>query len=835
MAEVRGVVMAGGEGSRLRPLTSHRPKPLVPVLNRPIMGHVIDLLRQHGVTDITCTLHYLAEEIQARFGDGSEWGVRTRYCLEPTPLGTAGSVRQAADWLREGTFIIASGDALTDCDLTAALAFHRAKGSLVTLVLKRVPDPLEFGIVITDDEGRIERFLEKPGWSEVFSDTVNTGIYIMEGEVLDRMEPDRPYDWSKDIFPQLLAEGAPMYGYVMEGYWTDVGTLQQYMEAQRDALAGALRVVHPGEEISPGVWVGEGTVIDPQAVIEAPVVIGRNCRLKAGVTVGPYTCLGDNVLTEEGARIENSVVWDACYIGLDVEVTGAILAHRVTAKRGAVIGEEVVVGDRCLIDVGANLRPRVKLWPDKVVDRGSTVTMSIVQGNRWRGSLFRELGVAGLSNIEATPEFATRLGLAFGSTLREHARIAVSRDSSRSSRMLKRSLTGALLSSGCDVIDLHGEPLPVTRLFTAQTRIAGAVNVRKLPGNRRMSLFEFLEGDGGYVARTQERKIEAAFYREEFRRIDPDELGVVDSASGAKELYRREFLDRIATRGHNRRPKIVVDFGYSSVVSILPNLLAELGYEVISLNLQNEARLAPRSYEEIQDHLLRLGQIVGALDSDLGILLTHEGERIHLVDDYGLPITGNTLFAAMCLLVCRAEASPKIAMSVTAPARLESLLAAEGAEVTRTRATGRDLIDAAARSPLSFLGDESGGFIWPSFHPGFDGMFAAAQIVEMMLHSDVRLSELIRSLPEFHLVYGQVQCPWDSKGTVMRRLAESSRDGLSVELTDGIKIYDDVGWVLVLPDSFEPVVHVYAESPSIEESQARLDACRTRLESWIEN
>ena len=193
--------MAGGEGSRLRPVTSNRPKPLVPICNQPIMEHILALLKRHGISEVVATLHYLAEEIQGYFGDGSDFGIPIRYSVEETPLGTAGSVKQAEDLLKDGTFFIVSGDALTDCDLTKAVEFHRQKGALATLILYRVASPLDFGVVITDDDGKVQRFLEKPSWSEVFSDTVNTGMYILEPRIFEAMEHGQNYDWSGDIFP----------------------------------------------------------------------------------------------------------------------------------------------------------------------------------------------------------------------------------------------------------------------------------------------------------------------------------------------------------------------------------------------------------------------------------------------------------------------------------------------------------------------------------------------------------------------------------------------------------------------------------------------------------
>ena len=212
---MRAVVMAGGEGSRLRPLTIARPKPMVPIVNKPCLGHIFDLLRRHGITDAFVTLQYLASVIQDAYGDGGSVGMRLRYSVEETPLGTGGSVRQLGDAL-DAPFLVISGDALTDIDLSKIIAFHEEKKAAVTLCLIHVPDPLEYGVVITDGDGRVTKFLEKPSWGEVFSDTINTGIYVIEPRVLERYPIGANFDFSKDLFPQLLAEGEPLYGYVAE-------------------------------------------------------------------------------------------------------------------------------------------------------------------------------------------------------------------------------------------------------------------------------------------------------------------------------------------------------------------------------------------------------------------------------------------------------------------------------------------------------------------------------------------------------------------------------------------------------------------------------------------
>ena len=289
--------MAGGEGVRLRPLTVHRPKPLVPLLGEPVMGYAIQLLKKHGVGDIGVTLWYQPQKIRRFFGRGEQRGVQLRYYEEREPLGTAGSVKMAKKQLKD-TFFVLSGDGLTDCDLTDALRFHREKKALATLVLKRVNVPLPYGVVLTDGDSRITRFIEKPSWSRVFSDLVNTGIYILEPEIFDYIPDEGTPDFGKDIFPALLSGGLPLYGYETEGYWCDVGNQKAYLEAQMDLLSGKVKLEH-----SSGVH--ETAQISPSARIEGSCLIGANAVIGPGAVI-KNAVIGDQCRVESGAVIENA-------------------------------------------------------------------------------------------------------------------------------------------------------------------------------------------------------------------------------------------------------------------------------------------------------------------------------------------------------------------------------------------------------------------------------------------------------------------------------------------------------------------------------------------------
>ncbi|NIR38886.1 MAG: NDP-sugar synthase, partial [Actinobacteria bacterium] len=330
---MKAVIMAGGEGTRLRPLTSNVPKPMMPLANRPMMEHIVGLLKRHGFDEIVATVAFRANQIRDWFGDGSDFGVRMVYAVEESPLGTAGSVRNAMEELTE-PFLVISGDVLTDVDLGRIVAAHREKKALATIGLIRVENPLEFGIVITRDDGSIERFLEKPGWGQVFSDTINSGIFVLEPGIFDYIPPDRAVDFSGEVFPALLADGKPLHGAVAEGYWEDVGNLESYLRAHADILDGKVLVEIDGFEQREGLHVGDNVTIHPDAEVVAPGVIGDNCRIEAGARLGPYSVLGRGVRVRAGADLERVVVADNAYLAEAVSLRGAVIGRSSDLRRG---------------------------------------------------------------------------------------------------------------------------------------------------------------------------------------------------------------------------------------------------------------------------------------------------------------------------------------------------------------------------------------------------------------------------------------------------------------------------------------------------------------------
>jgi mannose-1-phosphate guanylyltransferase/phosphomannomutase len=363
----KAIVMAGGQGSRLRPLTLTRPKPLVPVANRPVLAHILDWLRRHDFSEVLITLHYRADDIRRAIGDGRTLGLKVTYRIEEEPLGTAGSVKFAEDWVANEPFLIASGDALTDLDLASLRRRHRESGAWMTLGLKTVQDPSEYGIVVLDERGRVDRFQEKPGAGKAFSNLANTGIYCVEPQVLQRVPRGKSYDWSRDVFPQLMSEGLPLFGQTLDGYWCDIGSMHDYRRGQRDALDGTVRVALPATEARPGVWTGPNVQIAPGAVVEGPVLLGAGCRIERDALVLPGSILGDGTVAHSGACVWNATLGAGCEVGPGAVVRDCVIGEETRVGPACSVSEGAVIGRGCRLTAAVRVGDGARVDPDQVL------------------------------------------------------------------------------------------------------------------------------------------------------------------------------------------------------------------------------------------------------------------------------------------------------------------------------------------------------------------------------------------------------------------------------------------------------------------------------------
>lgn len=346
---MKAVILAGGEGTRLRPLTLTTPKPVVPVVDRPFLRHQLDLLRRTGVTEVVFSLAYRPERIQAVFGDGSSLGMRIHYAVEETPLGTGGAVKNAEPLL-DDTTIVFNGDVLTDVDLPQVVADHLATHAAATLVLTPVPNPSAYGLVELDEAGRVSRFLEKPKPSQITTDTINAGIYVLDTSTLALMPPLVNHSIERAFFPNLLSRGDLVRAYVHRGYWIDIGTPEKYLQVHRDILGGGFPVVLDGHAMAGG-WVHPSAVIEPEVKLQGPFYVGAGCRVLSGAEIGPGTVLAVRVVVARGAQLADCVVWEGTEVGEEARIEGALLGpavrvgRRVRVMPGAVVGEGTYLSD----------------------------------------------------------------------------------------------------------------------------------------------------------------------------------------------------------------------------------------------------------------------------------------------------------------------------------------------------------------------------------------------------------------------------------------------------------------------------------------------------------
>ena len=820
---MKAVVMAGGEGSRLRPLTIGRPKPMVPIVNKPCMAHILDLLKRHGITEVVVTVQYLANVIQDYFGEGQGLGMNLYYSVEEVPLGTAGSVKKAQEHLDE-TFIVISGDAVTDFDLQRMVEFHRQKGALATLTLYRVPNPLEYGVIITDEEGHIQQFLEKPSWGEVISDTVNTGIYILEPQVLDYFEQDSPFDFSKDLFPIVLERGDPLYGYVASGYWCDVGDIAEYIRASNELLEGKVHVAELGQHIGGNIWCGEGVEIAPDAQLYGPIYLGDEVKIKGGVVIKGPMAIRDYTIVDNRAHIDRCIIWRNSYIGEGADLRGAIVGRQCSLKSKVVVQEGAVIGSNSTVGEGAIIHSNLKIWPDKEIEAGAIVKSSIIWGARGRRVLFGRYGVTGLVNVDLIPEFAARLGAAFGATLPKGSTVTINREPHRSPRMIKRATISGLPSAGINVQDLRSMPIPVARYITRISDTAGGVHVRLSPFDQRVVDINFFDQRGLNLSKAAERNVERVFFREDFRRVYLDEIGAIDYAPQVVERYTQGFMEAMDAEAIRKAGfHIVVDYAHASTSLVLPSILDALGCNVVALGAHMDEFKLSILPEEFEAALEQLATICSALQADLGIRLDVGGEEIFIVDDQGHLLSDETACAAMAALALRQAGGGTIVVPVNQSKVFEHIAAQYGGQVKRTQLDSQSLMEAASQEGVIMAGDGAGSFICPQFQPAIDGLIATAKLLEYLATQQTKLSEVVASLPLSHVAKRKVPCPWEAKGTVMRLLHERYRDHRR-ELIDGIKvILNDEEWTLILPNPDQPVFHVYAESNSAGQAEALAD------------
>lgn len=755
---MKAVILAGGEGSRLRPVTMGRPKTMVPIFDRPVMEHLLHLLRRNDLTDICVALDRKAQEVQDYFGDGERFGVRLTYCMEETPLGTAGSVKNCAQVLGEEDFLVIGGDSVCDLDLKAVMEFHRQKHAMATVVVCPHPRPLEYGMVFADEQGRIRQFLEKPSWGQVVTNMVNTGIYILSPRVLDRIPEGERRDFAKDVFPAMLEDGEELYACQTRGYWRDMGDCESYLECVADALSGKVKLEIGGQPRQPGVWseepIPEGVTVIPPCWIGSEVYIGP------GSLIGPHVVLGRGSRVGARSLVQRCILEEA-QVGDRATLYGAVLCRKARVGDETVLNEGVVLGENALVRDRAILMERVRLWPGRTAHEGCRLTHSITAAGQLGPVQFGDGGV--IRGILGEDLDAETL-LALGGVLGGEGKVALGCFGGAGAQMLLRAAASGITAGG-GIALYHDMECAAQAAWLAESY--------QMP----VSLFIEQEGERIYLhlfdswglplGRGRERKLEHAMLRGERPRASAREVGRCERLPVGKGDYARDAARRSGLHRTSLRTIRVAVPGNTGADRAMRMVLEELGCQVTD----QWRRGIP------------------------AFMAGYGGLRLSARDESGALLSSQQMLA-MVALVEMENGGGRLAVPDDATAAVDLVAAGFDKQVLRL---GRD--------------GERARQLYRSLPWLRDAAFAAARLCARMAVTGEKLERLNAKTPHFTSWKREVPLSRD-RGEIMRELAaQAGKDALAGE---GLRLRSRGGWVYVVPLSRRAALKVVAEGPDLE-------------------
>ena len=755
---LKAVIMAGGEGTRLRPLSLGAPKPMTPLLGRPVMEHIIRLLKDHGITDICVTLCYKPQAVMDRFGGGEQLGVRLTYFVEEEPMGTAGSVKNCADHLGQEDFLVISGDCVCDLDLSRLIRFHQERGAQATLGLYRHKRPLEYGLVLTGGDGRVERFVEKPAWGQVFTDQINTGIYVLSPAAMERVPANEAWDFGKNLFPALLQEGAPLYGIPLEGYWCDMGDCSAYLDCVCDALSGRIKLDMGLPKREGGVWsaqpLPEGLNLVP------PCWIGEGVSLGEGCLIGPHAVLDRGARVGERAMVQRSILLEDAAAGPRTTLYGAILCRDASARKGAVLNEGAVLGENALAEEGSTLLERVRLWPGQTAPAACRLARSITSGSQKGVLRFGDNGVIrGILGEDMGPEALLMLGSILGT----EGQVGLGSSPTPGAGMLARAAAVGVAAAGGEVL---------THPLTSPVQGAGLAAFHQLP----VSLFveesentvylHLFDKNGLPLDRARERKLEHALLQGEVRRTRGDKVGRLRQLEVSQEQWAR----RVASEAGLRRPalrRVTVAVGDAAP----EDRALRAALPAFGCKLEREWRPGIPAFQARQG----------------GFSLAAQDERGAVVEP------GQML--ALLTLIEMENGSGKVAVPPAASAAVELVAAGYGGTVLRLDRDGEPARELYAALP------------WLRQAPA-----AAVRICARMAVSGQKLESLTAKTPRFSSWRREVPLSSD-RGRVMQVLA---REHARTPSSEGLRMRTGSGWVYLTPVARRSALRIMTEGPDLE-------------------
>ncbi len=766
---MKAMIMAGGEGTRLRPLTCALPKPMVPVLGRPVMEYTVDLLKKHGFDDITATLMYRPEEIQGHFGDSLS------YFVETEPLGTAGGVKRAcAQAGVRSTVLIMSGDSLTDIDLSAALGFHRERGAVATMLLVREENPTEYGVVVTGRDGRVMRFLEKPSPGEVLSDTINAGIYLLEPEALEAI-PEGKYDFGQNLFPALVEAGKAVYGYVAQGYWCDIGDIATYMRAHRDALDGKIRGIRPG---AGGLTIHHDARVEQGAAVVAPCWIEEGAVVREGARVGPYTVVGKNASIGAGASAVRSVLWEGAYLAVGAEARGALLMQGAGLLRGAQAYEGSVAGERTVVGERAILSPGALVWPHKQIEGGMRVHGSVVWGGAAPETL-RGRGARGSISV-LTPENCAALGAAFARAV--GGTCAIGEGAQGAARMAADAFAGGYVGAGGRAYRLGACAPQSVRYAVRALELSGGCAARVEGGDL---VLDFFSAQGGELASGTMRSLKQNFFRRDTAPAAIENIPAAVEVRGVRKQRINEFRTAVHIEGE---------------------LDVHLHIDCADSAVLREAR-------EMLEPCVMLADRAEGVPS---ALIQPDGEGFSLFDETGAEIAPHRFAQLFAPILYDIEPGAPMYFPMDATSEIDAVAASLGVEARRAHASRHAMLDMLSED------DDEGRYLWRALH--FDAAAALLMLCAYLSRLRISLKELASSAVEPKIRSVTYPVREGGKAAAMRTLIDSTR-GMDVTLDRGMRLSSAGGWALVFPSDDAPEFRVIAEGYSMEAADELAGFC----------
>lgn len=758
---MKACILAGGEGRRLRPLTSHLPKPMVPLLGKPVLHRIIEQLRAHGIRDMALTLMFLPEAIQDSLGDGSAFDASLRYFVEKEPMGTAGGVRACADFLNGDDFIVISGDAICDFDLTEAFRFHKEKNADVTIILNRQDNPLEYGLVYTDNDGRILRFAEKPSWNEVFTNVVNTGIYIISPSVLDQIPENQPYDFSRDLFPALLKNGGRLYGCELRGYWCDIGDTNAYLRCSLDALNGIVNLPRSEEfmhEAANGIYTARGKPLPDGVIFEAPVCLHPDAVILSGAHIGPNAYIGAGAYIGESCIVTDSLVDGT--LSAHCEAEGAIVCAGSYAGngsvlcRGAVIGSGVKLGDNCYVGSG------VRIYPDISVAPAAVVRTTLTAGGGL-AAVFEDDAVTGAFGTGLSPELAAAFGSACAELI-SLPRVALGCSGGADAQSLMQSVLGGLTAAGCCV---YAHDVTFAAGAAAMPRLLGVPLSVFIDSGDELSIRVY-GADGRPISSDRQRKLEGIIARGEYRRVPSISAGKILPVVGGTDL----FAASVARTPSTRKLKAAVHGHHPAALALTAALTAS-GFDL---------------------------PVQPALSFE-GLTLSISRDGFHFtIADGGCKLDCRESEAMVLLAAMLDAPGITLALPEDAPEAYEQMAEQNGANIVRI---GRDAGNAAGElySEQSFTHDAVGG---------------AVMLLAFLASSGTSLRALRPLLPVFGMHTMEMDCRRE-KGDMMRILSEQMEPSENADRS-GLVFRSGEGVVRVIPSAKRRALKIIAEGFSEE-------------------